>query len=100
MLTAAGWVAKDKRRLNLHAGLGIALCETDVEGGFADYIRELARQRFHDWLTHQETAAGKPFTAEQRTFLAHIADEIGANAALETDGLLGSGIRSPGKART
>src|SRR5689334_8305030 len=38
MLAAAGWLVQDKRRLNLHAGLGVALCETDVEGGFADYM--------------------------------------------------------------
>jgi hypothetical protein len=48
---------------------------------------EIARQRFQDWLTRHETAAGKPFTTEQRSFLAHIADEIGANAALETGDL-------------
>jgi type I restriction enzyme R subunit len=38
MLAAAGWVVQDRRRLNLHAASGIALCETDVEGGFADYM--------------------------------------------------------------
>ncbi|MEI7900032.1 MAG: DEAD/DEAH box helicase family protein, partial [bacterium] len=37
-LTAAGWLIQDRRRLNLHAAPGIALCETDVEGGFADYM--------------------------------------------------------------
>ena len=37
-LTAAGWLVQDRRNLNLHAGPGIALCETDVEGGFADYM--------------------------------------------------------------
>ncbi len=36
-LTAAGWLVQDKRHLNLHAGPGVALCETDVEGGFTDY---------------------------------------------------------------
>jgi type I restriction enzyme, R subunit len=37
MLTAAGWVIQDRRRINLHAAPAIALCETDVERGFADY---------------------------------------------------------------
>jgi type I restriction enzyme, R subunit len=57
---------------------------------------EQARQRFQAWLTQQETAAGKPFTIEQRTFLAHIADEIGANAALETDDLDHGTLKSRG----
>jgi type I restriction enzyme R subunit len=38
MLTAAGWVVQDRRRINLHAASAIALCETDVERGFADYM--------------------------------------------------------------
>ena len=38
MLISAGWLVQDRRRLNLHAALGIALCETDVERGFADYM--------------------------------------------------------------
>ena len=38
MLLAAGWLVQDRRRLNLHAAPGVALCETDVEGGFADYM--------------------------------------------------------------
>jgi type I restriction enzyme R subunit len=37
-LTAGGWIVQDRRHLNLHAGPGVALCETDVEGGFADYM--------------------------------------------------------------
>lgn len=57
---------------------------------------ELARQRFSDWLTRQETAAGKPFTTEQRNFLAHIAEEIGANAAVETDDLDHGTLKSRG----
>lgn len=57
---------------------------------------ELARQRFSDWLTQQETAAGKPFTIEQRNFLEHIAEEIGANAALETDDLDHGTLKSRG----
>ena len=35
-LVAAGWLVQDRRHLNLHAAPGVALCETDVEGGFAD----------------------------------------------------------------
>ncbi|MCW5555018.1 MAG: DEAD/DEAH box helicase family protein [Verrucomicrobiae bacterium] len=57
---------------------------------------ELARQRFADWLTQQETAAGKPFTAEQRAFLTLIAEEIGANAALETRDLDHGTLKSRG----
>jgi type I restriction enzyme R subunit len=30
-LASAGWLVQDKRRLNLHAAPGVALCETDVE---------------------------------------------------------------------
>jgi type I restriction enzyme R subunit len=37
-LAAAAWVVQDKRHLNLHAGPRVALCETDVDGGFADYM--------------------------------------------------------------
>ena len=37
-LTAAGWLVQNRDRMNLHAAPGIALCETDVETGFADYM--------------------------------------------------------------
>ncbi|HYG35860.1 MAG TPA: hypothetical protein VEC99_13800 [Clostridia bacterium] len=37
-LAAAGWLVQERRRINLHAAPGIALCETDVAGGFADYM--------------------------------------------------------------
>ena len=37
-LTAAGWLVQNRDRMNLHAAPGIALCETDVESGFADYM--------------------------------------------------------------
>lgn len=57
---------------------------------------ELARQRFANWLTQQETAAGKPFTAEQRAFLTLIAEEIGANAALESRDLDHGTLKSRG----
>lgn len=57
---------------------------------------ELARQRFANWLQQQETAAGKPFTAEQSAFLALIADEIGANAALAEPDLDHGTLKSRG----
>lgn len=57
---------------------------------------EVARQKFQDWLARQEAAAGKPFTAEQRAFLAHIADEIGANAALTEPDLDHGTLKSRG----
>lgn len=38
MLVAAGWLVQNRKHLNLHAGPGVALCETDVDGGFADYM--------------------------------------------------------------
>ena len=57
---------------------------------------EQARQRFQTWLQQQETAAGKPFSADQRNFLAHIAEEIGANAALETEDLDHGTLKSRG----
>jgi len=37
-LKAAGWIVQSREKLNLTAGPGIALCETDLEGGFADYM--------------------------------------------------------------
>ena len=57
---------------------------------------ELARQRFQDWLNRHETATGKPFTADQRAFLSLIAEQIGANAALETKDLDHGTLRSRG----
>jgi len=41
-------------------------------------------------------ATGQPFTTEQRNFLAHIADEIGANAALEAGDLDHGTMKSRG----
>src|SRR5436190_17943754 len=38
MLAAAGWLVQDLRRINMHAASAIALCETDLEKGFADYM--------------------------------------------------------------
>jgi len=57
---------------------------------------EQARQRFQAWLQHQESAADKPFTPEQRNFLTVIAEEIGANAALETEDLDHGTLKSRG----
>ena len=57
---------------------------------------ELARKRFQDWLNQQETATGKRFTAEQRAFLTLIAEEIGANAALEKEDLDHGTLKSRG----
>jgi type I site-specific restriction endonuclease len=37
-LTAAGWLVQNRDRISLHAAQGLALCETDVESGFADYM--------------------------------------------------------------
>jgi type I restriction enzyme, R subunit len=57
---------------------------------------EVARDRFANWLTQQESASGKHFTAEQRAFLQLIAEEIGANAALETRDLDHGTLKSRG----
>lgn len=38
MLVQAGWLVQSKDRVNLSAGLGIALRETNTESGSADYI--------------------------------------------------------------
>jgi type I restriction enzyme R subunit len=57
---------------------------------------DVARQRFQDWLVKQESAAGKSFTAEQRNFLRHIAEEIGANAALAQPDLDHGTLKSRG----
>jgi type I restriction enzyme R subunit len=57
---------------------------------------EQPRQRFQSWLQQQEAAAAKPFTDEQRAFLMLIAEEIGANAALETDDLDHGTLKSRG----
>lgn len=37
-LQAAGWVIQDKNRLNLFAGLGVAVREMDTASGPADYM--------------------------------------------------------------
>ena len=68
---------------------------TGQQGELAPFP-ELARQKFQTWLTQQETAAGKPFAPEQRAFLALIAEEIGANAALETKDLDHGTLKSRG----
>jgi type I restriction enzyme R subunit len=38
LLTAAGWVIQDRNKLNLAAGLGVAVREFPVSGGEADYM--------------------------------------------------------------
>src|SRR5439155_6017983 len=48
---------------------------------------DVARQKFQTWIDQQESASSKSFTTEQRAFLMHIAEEIGANAALEAHDL-------------
>jgi type I restriction enzyme R subunit len=68
---------------------------TGQQGELAPFP-ELARQKFQIWLTQQETAAGKPFAPEQRAFLALIAEEIGANAAIETNDLDHGTLKSRG----
>jgi len=37
-LIAAGWVIQDKKRLNLHESLGVAVREMDTDSGPADYM--------------------------------------------------------------
>ncbi len=44
---------------------------------------ELARARFQTWIGQQEQAKGAAFAPEQRAFLQHLAEEIGANGAIE-----------------
>jgi type I restriction enzyme R subunit len=38
MLSGAGWIVQSRAELNLHAGPGIAVCETPTRTGPADYI--------------------------------------------------------------
>ena len=38
MLIKSGWLVQSKDEVNLSAGLGIALRETNTESGSADYI--------------------------------------------------------------
>ncbi|PCJ28517.1 MAG: restriction endonuclease subunit R [Flavobacteriales bacterium] len=38
MLIEAGWIIQSKDKVNLHAGIGVALRETNTESGSADYI--------------------------------------------------------------
>jgi type I restriction enzyme R subunit len=57
---------------------------------------DLARQRFQSWLSRQETVAGRAFTDDQRNFLVHIAEEIGANAALTQPDLDHGTLKSRG----
>jgi len=57
---------------------------------------EQARQRSQAWLQQQESAADKPLTVEQRDSLTLVAEEIGSNAALETDDLDHGPLKSRG----
>jgi type I restriction enzyme R subunit len=57
---------------------------------------ELAGQRFQKWLSQHEIVTGTAFTPEQRVFLAHIAEEIGANAALAQIDLEHGSLKSRG----
>jgi len=72
MLVATGWLVQDRRRLNLHAALGIALRETDVEGGFADYMLFVDAKALG---VLEAKAAGAPLVgvAEQSELYAHAA---------------------------
>ena len=38
MLELAGWLVQSKDKVNLSAGIGVALRETNTESGSADYI--------------------------------------------------------------
>ena len=38
MLIEAGWLVQSKDKVNLSAGIGVALRETNTESGSADYI--------------------------------------------------------------
>lgn len=37
-LEAAGWIVQDKKQLNLHQGMGVAVREMDTDSGPADYM--------------------------------------------------------------
>jgi type I restriction enzyme R subunit len=44
MLTAAGWVIQDRQKLNLGAGLGVAIREFSLRTGAADYLLMINRE--------------------------------------------------------
>src|SRR6266566_165700 len=46
---------------------------------------DLVAQRFAAWLEEQERVRGKPFTAEQRQWLAMIRDHVAASLTIEPD---------------
>jgi len=71
-LTAAGWKIQDKRHLNLHAAPGVALCETDVDGGFADYMLFADAKAIG---VNEAKAAGTPLVgvSDQSELYAHAA---------------------------
>lgn len=38
LLQQAGWIVQDKKKIDLHAKLGVAVCEYQTDIGYADYV--------------------------------------------------------------
>ena len=54
-------------------------------GALLEPYSDVVAQRFAAWLEEQERVRGKPFTAEQRQWLAMIRDHISASLTIEPD---------------
>lgn len=44
LLTQAGWIIQPKNKINLNAGLGVAVREYQTDAGSADYVLFVERQ--------------------------------------------------------
>ena len=54
-------------------------------GALLEPYSDVVAQRFAAWLEEQERVRGKPFTAEQRQWLAMIRDHVSASLTIEPD---------------
>lgn len=121
-LKASGWNVQDRKHLNLFVATGVALCETDVDGGFADYMLFVdgkaigvleaksagtplvgVSDQSEKYATSNTTDFQRwsnvlPFTYESNgeEFLRLIAEKIGANAALGVSDLDQGTLKSRG----
>ncbi|MDX1492069.1 MAG: type I restriction-modification enzyme R subunit C-terminal domain-containing protein [Pseudohongiellaceae bacterium] len=72
-LVAAGWVVQDKKRINLHESLGVAVREFDTDTGPADYMLFIAGK-----------ACGIIEAKREGASLGHVADQSSRYATSNT----------------
>ena len=76
-LEAAGWVVQDKKRINLHESLGVAVREFDTDTGPADYMLFIAGK-----------AAGIIEAKREGASLGHVAEQSARYATSNTKHIL------------